>query len=224
VATTFDGAVVVDGMLDPHGGALLLSTLAALTPPPLVGEERSADQRRADALVDLCRLAAGHAPTAGGQRPHVTVTVDLATLRDGIGAAALGGGVPLAPATARRLACDATIIPAVLGSAGEPLDLGRAARLVSPAQRRALALRDQGCRFPGCDRPAQWADAHHLAHWADRGPTNLHNLVLLCRWHHTAVHERGWAIRLDVPTNTVTATRPDGRPLDLASRPTARPP
>src|SRR6266542_1191965 len=223
VARTFDGAVAVQGVLDPDGGELLLNTLTALMPPPLPHDPRSPAHRRADALLDLCRLAANHTPTAGGEKPHVTVTVDWSTLQGG-GTAALGSGVPITAGTARRLACDATIIPTVLGTAGEPLDLGRAARLVSTAQRRALVLRDQGCRFPGCDRPPQWTDAHHLVPWANGGPTDLDNLVSICRWHHSAVHEGGWTLNLDTLTNTVTATRPDGQPLDMISQPRNRSP
>jgi Domain of unknown function (DUF222)/HNH endonuclease len=223
VARTFDGAVAVQGLLDPDGGELLLTTLNALLPPPVAHDPRTPAHRRADALLDLCRLAANHTPQAGGEKPHVTVTVDWATLQ-GSGTATLGSGVPVTAETARRLACDATVIPVVLGSTGEPLDLGRAARLVSTAQRRALILRDHGCRFPGCDRPPQWTDAHHLVSWADGGPTNLDNLVSLCRWHHTAVHEGGWTLHLDTLTNTVTATRPDGQLLDVTSRPRNRSP
>src|SRR6266540_1181560 len=154
VARTFDGAVAVQRVLDPDGGELLLATLNGLMPPPVAHDLRTPAHRRADALLDLCRLAANHTPTAGGEKPHVTVTIDWETLR-GAGTATLGSGVPVTAETARRLACDATLIPAVLGGAGEPLDLGRAARLVSTAQRRALVLRDHGCRFPGCDRPLQ---------------------------------------------------------------------
>src|SRR6266511_1953356 len=223
VARTFDGAVAVQGVLDPDGGELLLNTLTALMPPPVPHDPRSPAHRRADALLGLCRLAANQAPRAGGEKPHVTVTVDWSTLQ-GSGTASLGSGVPITAETARRLACDATIIPAVLGTAGEPLDLGRAARLVSTAQRRALALRDQGCRFPGCDRPPQWTGAHHLMPWAHGGPTDLDNLVSICRWHHSAVHEGGWTLNLDTLTNTVTATRPDGQPLDITSQPRNRSP
>src|SRR6266542_1522613 len=223
VARTFDGAVAVQRVLDPDGGELLLATLNGLMPPPVAHDLRTPAHRRADALLDLCRLAANHTPTAGGEKPHVTVTIDWETLR-GAGTATLGSGVPVTAETARRLACDATLIPAVLGGAGEPLDLGRAARLVSTAQRRALVLRDHGCRFPGCDRPLQWTDAHHLVPWANDDPTNLDNLVSLCRWHHSAVHEGGWTLHLDTLTNTVTATRPDGQPLDITSQPRSRSP
>src|SRR6266540_3455912 len=189
-ARTFDGAVAVQGVLDPDGGELLLTTLNGLLPPPVPHDPRTPAHRRADALLDLCRLAANHTPTAGGEKPHVTVTIDWETLR-GTGTATLGDGTPIT---------------------------------VSTAQRRALILRDRGCRFPGCDRPPQWTDAHHLVPWANGGPTNLTNLLLTCRWHHTAVHEGGWTLHLDTLTNTVTATRPDGQPLDMISQPRSRSP
>ena len=103
-----------------------------------------------------------------------------------LGTTATGDLLPLG--TARRLACDAAIIPAVLASPSQPLDLGRTTRLVTPAQLTALWLRDRHCTFPGCDIPAHWTDAHHLHHWADGGPTSLTNLTLLCRRHHTIAH------------------------------------
>lgn len=103
-----------------------------------------------------------------------------------LGTTATGDLLPLG--TARRLACDAAIIPAVLASPSQPLDLGRTTRLVTPAQLAALWLRDRQCTFPGCDIPAHWTDAHHLHHWADGGTTSLTNLTLLCRRHHTLAH------------------------------------
>ncbi|HKG49492.1 MAG TPA: DUF222 domain-containing protein, partial [Actinomycetales bacterium] len=111
-------------------------------------------------------------------------------------------GVPLSAGLARRLACDATLIPMVLGSASEPLDVGRATRLIPPAIRRALIARDRGCAFPGCRRPPRWCDAHHIQHWSEGGPTSLVNLVLLCDFHHDVIHHGHW---------TVTIT--DGRPV-----------
>src|SRR6266545_4924504 len=105
VARTFDGAVAVQRVLDPDGGELLLATLNGLMPPPVAHDLRTPAHRRADALLDLCRLAANHTPTAGGEKPHVTVTIDWETLR-GAGTATLGSGVPVTAETARRLACD----------------------------------------------------------------------------------------------------------------------
>jgi len=99
-------------------------------------------------------------------------------------------GLLLAAAVVRRLACDAAVIPAVLGSDGEVVDLGRAVRLFTPGQLRRLWLRDAGCTFPGCSMPPHWCDAHHLVHWADGGGTVLENAALLCGRHHTVVHQR----------------------------------
>src|SRR4051794_7484149 len=111
-------------------------------------------------------------------------------------------GVPLSAATARRLACDATIIPLVLGANSEPLDIGRATRLIPPAIRRALIARDRGCAFPGCRRPPRWCDAHHIKYWADGGETCLENLVLLCGHHHDLIHHSQWTVAIA-----------DGRPV-----------
>ncbi len=96
-----------------------------------------------------------------------------------------------------RIACDAGIIPAVLGSRSEVLDLGRTRRLVTPGLLMALYLRDRGCTFPGCSRPPSWCDAHHCLHWCDGGPTDLTNLALLCPRHHTIVHQKGYTATVD---------------------------
>jgi hypothetical protein len=113
---------------------------------------------------------------------------------------------------ADRLRAAARLLPPVLGGAPtQPLDLGRTTRVVSPAQRTALAVRDGGCVFPGCDRPLAWCEAHHLVHWLDGGPTDLDNLVLLCRAHHRAVHEGGWRLQRQ-HDGRLTATPPRRRP------------
>jgi hypothetical protein len=250
---TLDDVVAVQGMLAPDAGELFLKALGALMPPPSADDPRSASQRRADALADLCRLAGNTAPVAGGEKPHVTVILDLETLRSELAAkvgtlcagagccdgelpkdtaglfgpdgrwlgATLSSGAPIGPETARRLACDAAIIPMVLGAHSEVLDVGRTKRLVTPAQRRALIVRDGGCRWPGCDRGPEWTDAHHLLAWIFGGPTELWNLLLLCRAHHVNVHEGRFKIRLDHDTGIVSVTYPDGRPYELVSRPRA---
>ncbi|HEX4754504.1 MAG TPA: HNH endonuclease signature motif containing protein, partial [Candidatus Dormibacteraeota bacterium] len=94
---------------------------------------------------------------------------------------------------------------------GTTLSVGRATRTIPAAIRTALVLRDKGCRFPGCDRPAEWTDGHHIEHWADLGETEVPNLVSLCRRHHHMVHERGWSIRLE-PDGSVTVAEPRRRP------------
>jgi hypothetical protein len=111
----------------------------------------------------------------------------------------LGTGTLLAPETVRRIACDAAVIPVVLGTQGEVLELGRKRRLFSPGQLAALWLRDGGCTIPGCHAPPWWCDGHHVTHWANGGATDVGNAALLCGRHHTIVHQRGW-------TATVTAT------------------
>jgi Domain of unknown function (DUF222)/HNH endonuclease len=122
-------------------------------------------------------------------------------------AAELGGVGPIHPEIARRIACDAvrtvvTVAPTaddsswITGSPAVPLSVGRATRTIPSSIRTALVLRDGGCRFPGCDRPPAWTDGHHIIHWADGGPTELDNLVSLCRSHHRQVHEEGWRIHI----------------------------
>jgi Domain of unknown function (DUF222)/HNH endonuclease len=160
---------------------------------------RSPAQRRVDALVEVCRLASacGELPDNGGDRPQVVVTIDYDRLRQQVGTGTFDDGSHLSPAAARRLACDAGIIPAVLGTASQTLDLGRQTRLATGPLRRALVLRDRGCAFPGCDRPPRWTDAHHIVHWSDGGPTDLGNLALLCGYHHRLIHHSEWQIRIN---------------------------
>ena len=149
------------------------------------------------------------------------VTVDLATLRQQLEdpaaalttGATLGSGWSVGPQTARRLACDAKVIPLVLGGPSEPLDVGRLTRSCPPALRRALVFRDGGCRYPGCDRPPEWTDVHHIVHWTDGGPTSLTNCVLVCRHHHTLLHEHGQQIILDPPTGVIAVHDHQRRPV-----------
>jgi Domain of unknown function (DUF222)/HNH endonuclease len=112
---------------------------------------------------------------------------------------------------AARLQVAATLLPPTLGGApSQPLEVGRTTRVVNPAQRNALVVRDGGCAFPDCDRPPAWCEAHHLIHWLHGGPTDLPNLALLCRAHHRAVHEGGWRLGRD-PDGRLTATPPHRR-------------
>jgi hypothetical protein len=120
---------------------------------------------------------------------------------DGSGTADRGG-------LAAQLRAAAALLPPPLGAPVELLELGRATRVVSPALRRALAVRDGGCAAPGCDRPPPWTDAHHLRHWLHGGPTSLENLVLLCRVHHVAVHEAGWRLERDPGSGRVVLVPP----------------
>ena len=120
---------------------------------------------------------------------------------------------PVDPETARRIACDASVMRVVMAGRSEPLDVGRRTPVVPPAMRRAVIVRDRHCRFPGCDRPHTWCDAHHVVHWADGGPTAVPNLVLLCRRHHRLVPERG-GFRLELHVGRPVFRRPDGSLLE----------
>jgi hypothetical protein len=162
-------------------------------------DDRNPGQRRADALVDVCRLAlaGGRLPDNGGDRPQVVLTVPYDPLTRTLGTGALDTGDRLDPATTLRLACDAKVLPAVIDPTGQPLALGRERRLFTGPLRRALVLRDGGCAFPGCDRPSRWCDGHHIRHWTAGGPTALSNAVLLCGHHHRLIHSNaGWTVHM----------------------------
>jgi hypothetical protein len=203
VRTGSDGTVTLNGKLDPDGGARVLEVLNSLNGrrPPVDGvpDQRSTARRNADALVEAMTglLDEGQLPTQGGQRPHLVLTMRLPDLIDGLGSAVLDTGGHLSAAEARRLACDACIVPMVLGSDSMPLDVGRQQRLATTALRDALAQRDKGCAFPSCDRPPRYCHCHHIRHWLDGGETKVSNMCLLCEHHHVIVHRQGWHIRLD---------------------------
>jgi hypothetical protein len=104
----------------------------------------------------------------------------------------LDWGGPILRQSLERIGCTAQLIRLVTAGGSRTLDVGTAQRLATPAQRIALAARDEGCAFPGCDRPPGWTDVHHLIPWRYGGRTDLDNLILLCRHHHRLVHEGGW--------------------------------
>jgi uncharacterized protein DUF222/HNH endonuclease len=162
-------------------------------------DPREHSTRMWDALITLARHATDTdtLPTNHGTRPRIGVTISLEDLRTGLGTGTLETGETLSAAAVRRLACDAEILPYVLGSRSQILDAGRSTRLVTLGLWLALLVRDQHCAFPGCTRPPATCDAHHITHWANGGPTALHNLVLLCRTHHTTLHTTAWQVRLN---------------------------
>ena len=212
----FDAMTGLDGLLDPEGAETVQTALAALAGPTGADDARTPAQRRADALVELCRhaLDGGQLPAHGRQRPHLVVTVGLDTLRGlaGSPAADTTWAGPVTAETARRLACDAAITRVILDPNSEPLDVGRRTRTIPPAIRTALNLRDRGCVFPGCDRPPPWTEAHHVIHWLDGGHTALHNLVLLCARHHHTIHTGTWHITRDPDSHWhIHPTTPDQR-------------
>ena len=179
------------------------------TPAPgeSVADRRPYDQQLGHAFtaflesVDPSRM-----PHHGGDATTVIITLDLDALLSGLGVA-LVGDQPITAAEARRLACTASIIPAVLGGESEVLDLGRKRRLFTPAQRKALAIRDQHCRAEGCDIPAAWCEAHHAGvPWAAGGQTDLADGVLLCSWHHHRADDPRYHSRR-LPSGDVGFTR-----------------
>ncbi|HEY7478808.1 MAG TPA: DUF222 domain-containing protein [Actinomycetota bacterium] len=215
VSRTFAGMVRLDADLDPATGEPVLTAVGAVMDTWARSEpddRRTPAQRRADALGEICRswLDRSDRPQVAGERPHVTVTVDVGTLEDpSSGVATFDRTGSVGAGAARLLACDASIQRVVMAGRSMPLDVGRRTDVVPPAIRRALIVRDEGCRFPGCDRPQSWCDAHHVVHWADGGPTSLANLALLCRRHHHAVHERtGFSLVMD--RGEPVFRRPDG--------------
>ena len=192
------GMLWLRGVLDPEGGAVLRTALEPLARRNGKGDDRKRDRRLADALVELGHhsLDSGHLPQRANRRTHLQVTTTLETLlqRTGSPAADLEFSLPISAKAVERLACDCNVTRILLGSDSVVIDVGRSRRVVSPSQRRALNVRDKGCRFPGCDRPATWTSGHHLVHWIKGGGTDLPNLVLLCYRHHWMVHEGGWQL------------------------------
>jgi hypothetical protein len=220
-SVTLAGMVAIDGLLDPEGGEALLAALEAAEQPDSADDPapvRSASQRRADALVTLATEALA-GPEHESRRPRVSLDavmtirlpdgepVDLAAMR-----AELEHVGPVPRVTVERLACDCAVGRVIMNGKSEVLDLGRHTRLVTKAQRCALVHRDRHCAFPGCERPPRWCDAHHLTPWQHGGPTDLDNLVLLCRRHHVLCHEGGWQLKRSPEDGTTHATPPDHGP------------
>lgn len=192
-----DGGVWIEGRLDTITGEAALTVTSAMSAPTGEDDDRTGDQRLADAVGDVFMRALkwdADIPAEGGRVPTISATVDWSTLvdADGAPAAELEHQGPVSGETARQLACDANIHRVITRGRCEIVDLGRTQRVVSVAQRRALIARDRGC--VGCGAPPAWTDAHHIIFWADGGDTDLDNLVLLCRSCHTGVHHRRWRV------------------------------
>lgn len=208
LAKTLDGRGYLHGSFDAEHTELIATGLRLADSGDL--DEPSA-KRQGQALVDIFRYFLDHQDQSLGKRhrPHLNVVVANDALEDEQPGRTLTG-TPLPGPVVRKIACDANLHRVITDGASSILDYGRATRTIPPAVYTALVLRDWGCRFPGCDRPAQWCEGHHIWHWEDGGPTNLGNLVLLCSKHHHIVHLKGWHIRLH-PTGTVEVTDPNGR-------------
>ena len=218
LAPLMDGMTSLTGLLDAESAALLDAALQPFLVPGGAHDTRTTAQRRADGLTQIVQTACDHSllPTSGGQRPHVNILLDPRALASApttevsVGVPSpvvspgrlLGNpGTPgfLHPLSVARVACDAQVTALLLDSEGVVVNLGRTQRLFSASQRRLLALRDGGCRYPGCDRPPAHTDAHHVRSWQAGGSTDIPNAILLCRHHHRAVHEGGWSITIQDP-------------------------
>jgi Domain of unknown function (DUF222)/HNH endonuclease len=242
VSRTFGDAYHLDGLLEPEAGAALVTALDALTPRRGTEDTRSLGQRRADALTELTELGlrSGKLPDLGGDRPRLTLLVQVPTAAAlpedpvpagrteavepacrvtalGAGDRVLIGTDALIPAeTVRRLTCCADISLATVNEWGEPLNLYLTSRFPNVPQRRALVIRDGGCVFPGCDRPPAHCQVHHIRYWSAGGPTNLDNLALICWFHHHLLHEGGWRLER-IPPRAGSTGHPPQPPGWLAT-------
>ena len=224
-----DGTTHIAAVLDAEGGAAVRNVLEGLA-DRLWRAERDDDQPkpvwtnerlRAEALVEMARLATAADPTRIGARPLISVIVDLATLEARADRpAVVEGGGTISAEDARRLACDADLARVITDPTGAILELGRTARTATPDMWRLLRLRDKGCTWPGCDRPPNWCQAHHIVFWGNGGLTDADQMTLLCNHHHHRIHDGGWKLKR-LGNGGLEFTGPDGR---ILHRPPPLPP
>jgi hydrogenase maturation factor len=200
--TFFTSRANGDGTMDIHArvsyavGHRLRTILDSLAQPRKLSAEDRGRKAPYDRLLGqaFARVIetydADQLPRHGGHATTVFITMNVEDLRKDLGTAALGfDGEQITAAEARRMACNADLIPVVLGTGSEILDFGRSTRLAHPVQHRALRLRDKCCQAEDCDAPAAWTEAHHLKPWSAGGLTNLANMVLLCPSDHRRIHD-----------------------------------
>lgn len=201
----------VSAKLDKIAGAKFEAMIDPLAKPrPTTPEEgpdpRTRAEREGDAFADLIdlMLRADRLPEHGGEPVTLTLTMAYRDLAEQTGFATLDTRERMQAKLVRRLACNAGVIPVVLGGRSEHVDIGRKTRTFPASIRRLLVARDQGCSFPGCDRPPKHCDAHHIRFWSEGGGTSVENAALLCRHHHTLIHQSEWEVRLLNGTPTFT--------------------
>jgi len=203
-----DGTVDVAARLPVAAGVRLKTYLEAFTSPRAeqsgpwladvaTGRKIPHERLMGEAFCSLLEsIDPAGLPLHGGAPTQLVVTIDLDRLISGLGVGTLAEGTPITAGQARRLACNAGIVPAVLGGRSEVLDLGRSRRLFSGAQRKALALRHRQCQAEGCTVPATWCEAHHAgAPWSRGGRTDLADGQLLCSWHHHRAHDESYLVK-----------------------------
>ena len=210
LSRSFDARTVLSGEFGDAAAETITNALHRFMDPPSDDDLRPRSQRMTDALVRICQVAVAHTDGAGRGVADANLVIDWPTVTAGTSGRCDGEFTgPIHPDDIRRLLCDCSISRIVTGPASEPLDVGRSRRTIPPPMRRVLVARDDGCRYPGCDRPPGWCDAHHVVHWIEGGPTSVDNLVLLCDRHHHVVHQPGWAVTFD--GRDLHVYRPDGR-------------
>ncbi len=214
VSQTYGGRTVLNGNLSSTAGEIVTNALHALTDPPSDGDRRTAARRRADALVRMAELALAQLNGSDPDGPvraraACTVVIDWPTLHNGeLGRMEGEFTGALHRSDVERLLCDCSVSRVVTGPKGTPIDVSPNRRTIPVGLRRALGVRDQGCRYPGCRKPVGWCDAHHVVHWRHGGQTILINLVLLCDHHHHVVHQPGWSATFD--GTILRVVNPDG--------------
>jgi hypothetical protein len=227
LSQTFRDRWRLDANLDPLAGEILDAALRLAQRPLDDAEAQGTEattpsQRRAEALDAICRffLENRQHPLASRHRPHVNVIVDIDDLDAGNGGR-FADGITIDGPTLASLVCDSVLHRLVMSGGSTILDYGTGTRTISAALFNAVAIRDQHCRFPGCDRRASWCECHHVVHVQDGGPTCPENLVLLCSRHHHRLHQPGWKATL-APEGDSVVTDPGGRVR--TARPPTRPP
>jgi hypothetical protein len=195
-----DGRMELKALLDVENAQRLEALLKSFEKPHPEGDDtRSHSERAGDAFADVLRMAANcpDLPTHNGLKTEIALVVDVDKLRNDTQDLVLPGQTGLTVRDMRRLACDSHVLPAVMDGDSKPLDVAVPAYVVPAHIRRGLVLRDRGCAFPGCERPASATDSHHIRSWiVHNGPTQLDNLVLLCGTHHRLIHRSEWTVKL----------------------------
>ncbi|MDQ3570632.1 MAG: HNH endonuclease [Actinomycetota bacterium] len=212
LSQTLGGAWAMDGTLAPEGGEVVATALRLGTSEDAEAEPaRRPAERRADALVDVCRFFLDHQRhrPGGRHRPHVNVVVDLDKLEAGRPGRVVDGPLLDGPGM-QALLCDSALHRLVMTGRSAVLDYGTATRTIPAPLWNALVVRDEHCRFPGCDRPSSWCEGHHVIPVVDNGPTCLANLTLVCTRHHHRLHQPGWHAKVR-PDATLEVTDPGGR-------------
>jgi len=203
-----DGRGFLDADLDPEVHQLLKTALRLAASPDVEGEpERSPAKRRHDALGDVLRSFLDHQQTkkGGRHRPHLNMLVEVESMEG-----RYVDGAAVTSEVVERMLCDSGVHRVLTKGRSTILDMGITTKVITAALWVALVARDQGCRFPGCDRPAHWCEGHHVIWFSRGGPTAMRNLVLLCSRHHHLLHRPGWSATLAID-GTLTVTFPDGR-------------